>query len=233
MQRITKNNIKYNLIRRRGQKSLRLRIDPRTLELIASTNLSTPDKDVDDFVDENKDWYLSYIQTRKPQKHSYQSGELFDCLGKKLELVIFENQKKNSYQITETQVILFLTIQDPPQELISAFLREAFKPVLRDYLKQRIAYWSREMRINYETSVVITDTKRNWASCNPSKRQLRFSIKTISVPLECIDYLVVHELSHYFQQNHGMFFWARVERYMPEYLELKRKLSENYFASFI
>jgi Predicted metal-dependent hydrolase len=46
-------------------------------------------------------------------------------------------------------------------------------------------------------------------------------------PLPVIDYVVVHELAHIEEKNHGKNFWAKVKVLMPDYQKHHQWLKEN------
>ena len=47
------------------------------------------------------------------------------------------------------------------------------------------------------------------------------------VPLEVLDYVVVHELCHRLEMNHSSRFWDNVEKVIPEYKTYKKWLRDN------
>ena len=46
---------------------------------------------------------------------------------------------------------------------------------------------------------------------------------------EAIDYVIVHELAHTFEHNHGKAFYKIIEKYMPDYKRRVQMLKENRF----
>lgn len=46
-------------------------------------------------------------------------------------------------------------------------------------------------------------------------------------PPEVIDYIIVHELAHLIEQNHGKEFWQAVKKHVPDYEEKAKWLNEN------
>ncbi len=66
--------------------------------------------------------------------------------------------------------------------------------------------------------ISASSAKARFASCN-SRGNLSFSFRLCLYPVEAIDYIVVHELSHMMEMNHSKRFWAVVEKYMPDYKE--------------
>jgi predicted metal-dependent hydrolase len=72
-------------------------------------------------------------------------------------------------------------------------------------------------------SLSIKKTKSRWGSCS-SKGNLTFNYKIIFLPLEIADYIIVHELCHLREMNHGPDFWRLVEKTIPNHHELRKRL---------
>jgi predicted metal-dependent hydrolase len=72
------------------------------------------------------------------------------------------------------------------------------------------------------TGLRITDTKSRWGSCS-GRGIISLSFRLIMLPEDLRDYVVVHELCHLHEMNHGPAFWGHVARQVPDYRN-KRKL---------
>ena len=65
--------------------------------------------------------------------------------------------------------------------------------------------------------VIVRDLgKRRWGFCDGRTRTVSFHWELILLPPAIIDYVVVHELAHLQELNHGRGFWRRVERVLPD-----------------
>lgn len=71
--------------------------------------------------------------------------------------------------------------------------------------------------------VFIKNIKTRWGSCS-SKKNLNFSYKIVFLENEVQDYLIVHELCHLQEMNHGENFWNLVEIAIPNWKILRNKL---------
>ncbi len=80
-------------------------------------------------------------------------------------------------------------------------------------------------RLNYR-NLEVKDQATLWGSCN-RRKNLRFDWKLIMLPVEVVDYIIVHELSHLKKMNHSRAFWKEIERVLPEYQECKRWLDRH------
>lgn len=72
----------------------------------------------------------------------------------------------------------------------------------------------------------IRNIKYAWGSCSTNKN-ITINLKLIDKSDEEIEYVVLHELCHIKYMNHSEKFWALVEKYMPNYKEIRKKLKNN------
>ena len=184
-------------------------------------------RDIETFVLRKQAWIerqRQKIMARpKPTEHHYISGESCYVFGQRLTLeVTATREERPSVCIADDK--LFLTIRPETNEtqraaLIHAYLRQQ----LGGYLAAAMAYWRRIMG---EANVTwsMRKMRSEWGSWTPRKRKLLFNLELAHVPKGCIDYIVVHELSHLRVPNHSRLFYARVEEFMPDWRERRREL---------
>ena len=108
-----------------------------------------------------------------------------------------------------------------PQEPTEAEIR-ALKARAWAVLPQKVADWSRKMGLT-PTGLKITTARKRYGSCS-GKNSLCFSCFLMNSPEEAVDLVVVHELCHIREKNHGPGFYALLSRYLPDYKERKKLL---------
>lgn len=101
---------------------------------------------------------------------------------------------------------------------------ENYKKKLRPVLEHRVAYYAQVMDVGYNR-ITIRAQKTRWGSCS-ARGNLNFNWKLVLMPVEILDYVVVHELAHRIEMNHSDRFWAQVENILPDYRERRRRLKE-------
>jgi len=69
----------------------------------------------------------------------------------------------------------------------------------------------------------ILDLKYRWGSCTP-KDNIHFNWRLIKAPMNVIEYIIVHELTHFLETNHTPEFWNRVRTSLPQYSAAKKWL---------
>lgn len=65
-----------------------------------------------------------------------------------------------------------------------------------------------------------------WGSCHPTKGILTFNTNLIYAPVECVEYVVWHEFTHFLQANHSPKYYEELTRVCPDYKERRKKLKE-------
>ena len=99
---------------------------------------------------------------------------------------------------------------------------EALKAQARAILPDKVAYWSRIIGVQH-TGIRITTAKKRYGSCS-GKHSLCFSCYLMRSPEAAVDLVVVHELCHLREMNHGPRFYALLEHYLPDWKERKKLL---------
>jgi len=107
--------------------------------------------------------------------------------------------------------------------------REVFTNWYKDrallVISERVAWYAAKNGIDFK-QVKITSAQTRWGSCS-SKGILSFAWRLIMAPVPVIDYVVVHELVHLLEKNHGKAFWAKVKSIMPDYKQKIEWLDVN------
>ena len=77
----------------------------------------------------------------------------------------------------------------------------------------------------YATETRIKKMTTRWGSCNTRAKRVWLSVYLPAFPIECTEYVIVHELCHLHHANHSPAFWQEVKRAMPDYKRWHDKLA--------
>lgn len=99
---------------------------------------------------------------------------------------------------------------------------ETHKEVARRIITERLAFFAPLCAVNFNR-VAIRNQRQRWGSCS-ARGNLNFSYRLVFLPKELCDYVVVHELCHLKEMNHGPAFWAEVGKVLPNYSQLIKTL---------
>ena len=111
---------------------------------------------------------------------------------------------------------------DPPPPAPTAEEIAALKERARAVLPGKVELWARRMGVT-PAGVKITAARKRYGSCS-GRNSLCFSCFLMRCPEAAVDLVVVHELCHIREKNHGPAFYALLERYLPDHRERKKLL---------
>jgi predicted metal-dependent hydrolase len=84
---------------------------------------------------------------------------------------------------------------------------------------------ARALDVTY-ARITLRDQRSRWGSCS-SKGTLSFNWRLVLAPHDVLDYVVVHEICHLVELNHGAQFWKLVEKRRPSYRESRQWLDDH------
>lgn len=134
----------------------------------------------------------------------------------------------NSYTIAKDTITSF-KVAEPFLYVPQNATAETFTKWLKDealvVITERTKRYGSIMGVEY-SKISLSDAYARWGSCS-AKNSLNFAWRLVMCPIDIIDYVVVHELSHITYKNHSPLFWARVKTILPNYLDCQEWLKAN------
>jgi len=190
--------------------------------------LRCKDSDVEAFVVNYQGWINKKLDDAKRypglEDSQYRDGGFLWLLGQCITIVVSKGQC-NRVQLEEnTLLIQQVNIRDEKKtfRLINKWKRE----YTADLFQQRLAYWFEKFPVPMKAyQFRLRKMKRQWGNCN-RKGVITINSQLVRYPASCIDYVIVHELTHLQHLNHGKAFYRLLERVMPEWQQFKLQLTE-------
>jgi predicted metal-dependent hydrolase len=91
--------------------------------------------------------------------------------------------------------------------------------------KERVRYWAAKLEVKI-VWLGVRDMRNKWASCSTAGH-LNFNSDLLNLEPELWDYVIVHELLHFFVPNHGKLWKSLMRAYLGDYSKMAARLSEN------
>jgi predicted metal-dependent hydrolase len=108
-------------------------------------------------------------------------------------------------------------------------LYQANKEIARGVIIERVKYFMEHYGVRHGIvvgKIAIRNQKSRWGSCS-KKGNLNFNYKLVFLSPELRDYVIVHEICHIREFNHGKAFWALVAETVPEWRGLRKSLTSS------
>lgn len=216
-------------IERKPIKHIHLAVYPPDGRVHVSAPLYLTDTDIEAFVLQKLGWITRHRkaileQPRQTIRH-FVSGESHYLFGHRLLLQVQEDRICTpSVKRMGNQLLLTIrpnSSENRRAELITEWQREH----LRNYLTEAVPRWLKIMN-EEEVTWQIKQMRAEWGSCQYRRRKLMFNLELARVPMECIDYIIVHELTHLQIPNHSRLFEARMEQFMPKWRVRRQQLND-------
>lgn len=123
------------------------------------------------------------------------------------------------------KIIELYAVPNSTREQRETTLYNWYRKELYTVLESLIEVHSKKMGLSdFEFSIRKSKTK--WGSCSTEKRKLWFNLELSKKPIDCIEYIVVHELIHLKERKHNKRFILLLDKYLPNWRLQKDKLNE-------
>lgn len=111
--------------------------------------------------------------------------------------------------------------QTQAEEVLKGWYRERLKEILEPL----IVRWANRLDTPIPDFDVQTMQQR-WGSCKKAEKRILFNTELAKKPLECIEYIVAHEVTHLIERNHTDRFFRLMDTHLPNWEKLKEQLNE-------
>lgn len=117
---------------------------------------------------------------------------------------------------------------------IEKLIASWYKKSAEDLFLERLAICKKlvaPLNISYNGNLQFRNMRSRWGSCS-RHAEIKLNYELIKTPLECIDYVIVHELCHIKEFNHSPKFYSLLDKIMPDWKKRKELLknfsTQNY-----
>ena len=212
---------------RKRIKNINLRINMAG-DVKVSAPMRLPLYIIHEFLQVKRDW----IQERRQQLIAkskpvpqFMHGEQHFFLGKSYQLKIHENAQRDQIIIDGDWMNCHLKQRHElshSQKILQTF----YKQEMHLLLPALILKWEAVIGVRID-SWCTKMMKTRWGSCNPIKKRICLNIRLMQKPLICLEYVIVHELIHLLEANHGPRFYALMSQFMPEWRHYQKQLEDK------
>jgi predicted metal-dependent hydrolase len=144
-------------------------------------------------------------------------------LGKPYAIKTILHTGKSKISLNETDIELHVK-KGISQRKKQNLLNEWSRLQLNNIIPQLIEKWEKRMNVSV-TGFGIKRMKTRWGSCNIKTKRIWLNLELAKKPLQCIEYIVVHEMVHLLERKHNTRFKAYLDEFLPGWREYKKELN--------
>ena len=172
----------------------------------------------EEFLLSKKEWIKHHLQQIKNQERKrtiYSQNQLFQTFNHTLQLRPVPGLKAAKAQIQKGILLVsYPDYKSETDEEIQEFIRQAIEATYRleakAFLPGRVAYFAQKFNFTFN-KVVIKNASTRWGSCSATNN-INLNLHLMRLPEALRDYVILHELAHTVEKNHGPRFWALLDR---------------------
>ena len=154
----------------------------------------------------------------------YETGEEHNLWGIPHTLVVRQAEKDRVF--LQGRCIV-MEIRNPElKEARKKALTEFYRREIKRVIPHELERWEKKMGLE-ASEWRVRNMKTRWGSCNREDGRLWFNLKLAEYSPECLNYVIVHELAHLRVREHNLEFYSLVGSFIPEYIEIEKKLNSD------
>lgn len=236
---LTWGNIQVKVARRRGMRSLVLRMESAGQARLTCPYRASLDA-IENFLEDRTEWMQnqnSRLMKWEPWKERCgREGETYLYLGDELQLKdAVTVLKKPFIAIAPAEAPLLyyywpesmLALRHQARSRVFAEIGNHFEKKAEEVLAERAHVISELMALKPK-QIRFRSQRSRWGSCS-SRGHISLNRRLIGAPLWVIDSVIIHEFAHLVHLNHSPRFWELVKKYCADHEKADQWLSENQF----
>ena len=133
--------------------------------------------------------------------------------------------KGNSLVLEGNEAILTVRKESTVSQR-EAFVNEWYRSKLKEKIEIYLPKWERITGLycdSWQTKYMTT----RWGTCNTNTGKIWLNLQLAKKPIECLEYVILHELAHLKVRNHGTEFVAILDQYMSYWRSIKKTLNDS------
>ncbi len=215
---VSVDGIEFEIIRKRV-KCARIHVR-KDCSVVVSLPYRYTDKYAIKFVSENVNWIRKHQEKYASKIIRYEDGETISILGNPVILRITIGDICSCKMIDG---IVNLVVDKNDVETKERTLRKLHSEIVMQHLDIFVPKWEL-LTGNKCTSYDVKFYKSRWGVCNVKNGKMHFNTELATKPVGCIDYVVLHEITHFDYIDHGIEFKKLMTERMPNWKYWEKRL---------
>lgn len=150
--------------------------------------------------------------------------------GERYLLKIIEVNQPPRINLNHKTILLQIPPNTDPQKK-EAIMSQWYREELKQAIPPLIQKWEPLMGVKVK-KFFVQQMKTKWGSCNVTQGNIRLNTELAKKPRPCLEYVVVHEMTHLLEPNHSHRFISLMDCFIPQWREYQQILNNLPISSF-
>ena len=208
-------------------KNMHLNVMPPSGRVRISAPHGTSDDAINLFAVKKISWIKKQVgkfnsQERQTERE-YITGESHYLWGRRYKLEVKYSNKRNNIEVKGNKIILTVREKSTQQQREN-YVNEWYRAELKSKLPSIVEKWESIIGVK-ANEVNIKNMRTRWGTCNTETKRVWINLQLAKKPVECLEYIVIHELVHLREKNHTKAFVEQMDKYMPDWRVVKDELN--------
>lgn len=225
-QTITVNGITVEVIRK-SIKNLHLGVYPPDGRVRVAAPLTVSDDAVRLAVVGKLGWIkrqkAKFENQPRQSRREMVSGESHYFLGRRYRLRVIEHDGPGRVTLRGSSTMELYVRRGTSAEERERILQRWSRAELKTLIQPLIEKWQPVMGVQV-ADWGVKKMKTKWGSCNPAARRIWLNLELVKKPVDCLEYIVVHEMVHFLERNHNDRFMGLMDQFMPMWRQHREEL---------
>ncbi len=208
-------------------KNMHLSVLPPTGRVRVSAPIETKDETIELFVITKIGWIKTQIKKFENQSRQtgrdYITGESHYLWGQRYRLEIMYSNIGNKIEVKSNKIMLTIREASTSKQRENV-MTEWYRGEIKAKLPDMVTKWEKTMGVQ-ASSVGVRNMLTRWGTCNTKDKRIWINLQLAKKPVECLEYVVVHELVHLLEKNHTPQFLNHMDKYLPDWRVTKEELN--------
>jgi hypothetical protein len=164
----------------------------------------------------------------RQSKREMVSGESHYFLGRRYRLSVIP-QEGAPKVLTRKKLIELHVRRETSAPQRERVLRRWYRQRLKEMIPPLVEKWQEVLGVRI-AEWGIKKMKTRWGTCNPDARRIWLNLELAKKPSQCLEYILVHELTHLVERHHNDRFVSLMNRHLPNWRQHRQVLNSEPLA---
>jgi predicted metal-dependent hydrolase len=214
-------NVEYKKVQ-----TIRMTVYPPDGRVCISAPLDATQESIKQFAASKLQWIKRHrerIRRNVKAKNRLKNDEIHFAWGNpyNLELIV---KKGYSKIVLEDTTMKFYVPPDTTKEKKQRILDKWYHRILQETAPSIIEKWESIIGVDV-AGIYYRKMKSHWGSCNYQRQTIRLNTELAKKPIECLEYVIVHEMIHIIEPAHNQAFYRLMNAYIPNWKTIRKKMN--------